>query len=356
MATKRVMGTRFQFNVGEFTGAIGDTITVLPLIIALGELTPASLPHMLLGFAIFQVIWGLVYGVPLSVEPMKALAGLAIAGAIRYDALIAAGLLAGIVLFLAGRTGLLTSLVELIGDPVIRGTQFAVASLLVLAALELVIAALDVAIIGVGVAAIVAIMSRRSVALTIITLGGGWALLTTGLPTPTIPSASLFPTGPPALSIDVIEGLMAQLAMTVGNAAIATALLLSDLFDRDISADQLAESMGLMNLSAIPFGAFPMCHGSGGLAGKYTFGARTATANIYAGIGYAGLALLAGIVTAFPTALLGVLLVIVAATLTQTAFTTSDRPWFIAAMGGLAVITNIGIAFIAGALWWHLRT
>ena len=65
---------RFEVAPGEFTGAIGDSITVLPLVAAVGALTPASLPHVLTGFAVFQVVWGAVYGVPLSVEPMKALA------------------------------------------------------------------------------------------------------------------------------------------------------------------------------------------------------------------------------------------------------------------------------------------
>jgi len=30
-----------------------------------------------------------------------------------------------------------------------------------------------------------------------------------------------------------------------------------------------------MNLTSVPFGGFPMCHGSGGLAAQYRFGART---------------------------------------------------------------------------------
>nr|WP_321112514.1 putative sulfate/molybdate transporter [Halorussus salinisoli] len=58
-----------------------------------------------------------------------------------------------------------------------------------------------------------------------------------------------------------------------------------------------------MNLFAIPLGAMPMCHGSGGVAGKYAFGARTAGANVILGSIYAVAAVLAvGIVAAFPPA------------------------------------------------------
>lgn len=45
-----------------------------------------------------------------------------------------------------------------------------------------------------------------------------------------------------------------------------------------------------------------MCHGSGGIAGKYAFGTRTAAANIILGVGYVGVALLTvGLVGRLPT-------------------------------------------------------
>ncbi|MEF8868173.1 MAG: putative sulfate/molybdate transporter, partial [Haloarculaceae archaeon] len=91
--TGRERGVEFTF--GELTGAVGDSVTVLPLVVALGALTDASLAHVLLGFGVFQVVWGLRYGLPVSVEPMKALVGLAIAGTLAYGELVAAGLLAG---------------------------------------------------------------------------------------------------------------------------------------------------------------------------------------------------------------------------------------------------------------------
>ena len=46
-----------------------------------------------------------------------------------------------------------------------------------------------------------------------------------------------------------------------------------------------------MNLTSVPFGGFPMCHGAGGLAGQYRYGARTGGANIYAGLIFIILAL-----------------------------------------------------------------
>jgi hypothetical protein len=54
-------------------------------------------------------------------------------------------------------------------------------------------------------------------------------------------------------------------------------------------------------------------------------------------------------------ALLGVLLCVVAASLARVAFEATDRPWLVVGMGGLAVLTNVGWAFLAGAVWWRLR-
>ncbi|MFT4884485.1 MAG: hypothetical protein ACI8U4_002001 [Natronomonas sp.] len=354
MATVAAIEREFSASVGEVTGAIGDSITVLPLVVALGLLTPASLPHLLAGFAVFQAVWGVYYGLPLSVEPMKALAGLAIAGAISYSDLVAAGLLAGLLLLVAGRTGFLSVVATHVGEPVVRGVQFAVACLLVVAAVDLVVASPAVAGIGVAIAAVVALLSHRAVALAVLAVGVLWAGTTAGVPAPSLPALTVFPGGSPTLSLGAIEGLAAQLAMTVGNAAVATSLLLSDLYDADVSPDELAESMGVMNLAAVPLGAVPMCHGSGGLAGKHAFGARTATANLIAGGLYVGLALFAGLLVAFPMALLGVLLCVVAASLARIAFESTGRPWLVAGMGGLAVLTNVGVAFLVGAVWWRL--
>ncbi|MFT4885337.1 MAG: hypothetical protein ACI8U4_002860, partial [Natronomonas sp.] len=97
----------FDVAWGEVTGAVGDTVTVLPIVVAVAALTDLSLGRLLLGFAAFQVVWGLWYGHPMSVEPMKALAALVIAGGLSTGEYVAAGLLAGVVLLLVGRTGTL---------------------------------------------------------------------------------------------------------------------------------------------------------------------------------------------------------------------------------------------------------
>ncbi len=137
--------------------------------------------------------------------------------------------------------------------------------------------------------------------------------------------------------------------MTIGNAALATSLLFADLFAEDVPADDLATSMGVTNLLAIPMGGIPMCHGCDGVAGKYEFGARTGGANVILGIGYLALALVAtgAFVAAFPLSMLGVLLAIVAVSLGASAQESSNRPLSVG-IGLLALFWNLGVAFLLG--------
>ena len=344
-----------NFSSREVTGALGDLITVLPILVALGALTPLPLAQTLLLFGVFQIIWGVYYGLPMSVEPMKALAGLGIAGAIGYGELLAAGLLAGVVLLIAGRTGSLERLQRIVGEPVVRGVQLGVGLVLAVSGVELAVGEPVLAAAAVAIAlGMVALGHRQASALVVLGFGGVLAVQTVGLPTPTVPTVSAFPTGGPRLTLGAAEGALAQLAMTVGNAAVATSLLCSDLFDQEISADDLAESMGAMCLAAVPAGVLPMCHGSGGLAGKYAFGARTGGANLILGGVYLGGALIVGVVAAFPMAVLGVLLIIVAAQLGRSALAT-DQLMLTVGVGVLALLVNIGVAFVVGVAVSVLR-
>ncbi|AXR79381.1 putative sulfate/molybdate transporter [Natrarchaeobaculum sulfurireducens] len=353
--------TGLEFSTRELTGALGDSVTVLPLIVALAMTTSVSLPHVLIGFGLFQIVWGLYYGMPLSVEPMKALVGLAMVGALSYAELAAAGLLAGGVLLVVGRLGLVGRLQRVVGEPVVRGVQFAVALLLLESAVGLSLENVSVAVAGFAVVAGFALVGRQQTSvLVVLALGGVAAVATAGVPTPRVPEVALFPAGTPTLSTAALEGTAAQLGMTVGNAAIATALLCGDLYDRDVSADSLSRSMGVTCLAAVPIGGVPMCHGSGGLAGKYAFGARTAGANVLLGVGYLALALVAAgaLLAAFPMALLGVLLVVVALELGRAAFARVDDGRSFALVVGVGVLglaVNVGLAFVLGAIvFWLL--
>lgn len=100
---------------------------------------------------------------------------------------------------------------------------------------------------------------------------------------------------PPQLHSPVIptaQGALTALSLlviplaiiTVTNAIFATSLLATDLFSTEIKPKKLSRTIGLMNLTSVPFGGMPMCHGAGGIAGQFRYGARTDGANVYAGL------------------------------------------------------------------------
>lgn len=345
--------TTIDFAWNEVTGAIGDSVTVLPFVVAVAVLTELSLSVMLIWFGAFQIIWGLYYGAPVSVEPMKALAALILAGTITIGEALLAGLLLGVVLIGMGATDTLARVGQYIGSPVVRGIQFGVGLVLLETGLRLGVADLQLAGLAVGVALLLIVLGHWNVtAIVVLVVGGLIAGLQTGVPSPTVPtSESLFLVSRADLTLSTLEAATAQLAMTVGNAALAASVLLSDYFDRDITADELSTSMGVMNLVAIPLGALPMCHGSGGIAGKYAFGARTAGANIILGLGYIGVALLAvGLVAAYPVSILGVILVLIGIQLGYTSLKQAKAYPLVIGIGVLGVVVNLGVAFVTGIL------
>lgn len=113
--------------------------------------------------------------------------------------------------------------------------------------------------------------------------------------------------------------ILPQIPLTIGNACVGTADTCATLFPGNshltkAKAGIFALSMGLVNSIAGFFGAVPMCHGTGGLAAHYRFGARTGGAPLMIGgvfvvvalvLGETGFALLAAI----PQSVLGVLLI-----------------------------------------------
>lgn len=72
-------------------------------------------------------------------------------------------------------------------------------------------------------------------------------------------------------------------------------------------------SVGVMNFVGCWFGAMPVCHGAGGLAGQYRFGGRSGASVVFLAIGKLVLALVFGnsfvsILNQFPIGIVGVLL------------------------------------------------
>ncbi|MFC7611180.1 putative sulfate/molybdate transporter [Teichococcus aestuarii] len=107
----------------ECAGACGDLGTFVPHVI--GAMTVAGLAPagVLFGFGVSFVAAGLFYGLPMAVQPMKAVSAVLLTGQLNLEATAAAGLVIGAVLLLLGATGLIGRVARLIPQSVTAGLQ-----------------------------------------------------------------------------------------------------------------------------------------------------------------------------------------------------------------------------------------
>jgi Molybdate transporter of MFS superfamily len=126
-------------------------------------------------------------------------------------------------------------------------------------------------------------------------------------PTTFLPSWPAFKTG-------ALDAGLGQVPLTTLNSIIAVSYLSADLLPHipTPSVTAIGISVALMNLIGGWFGAMPVCHGSGGLAAQYRFGARSGSSIILLGIFKILLGLLfgeslVGLLREYPKSLLGVM-------------------------------------------------
>ncbi|MFH1491657.1 MAG: molybdate transporter family protein, partial [Pseudomonadota bacterium] len=152
--------------------------------------------------------------------------------------------------------------------------------------------------------------------------------------------------------------VLPQFPMTIGNAVIAYADLSREYFGDDskkVTYRGACISMALANFLSSLLGGMPLCHGAGGLAAHYRFGARTAGSNIIIGIIFILLAVLLGdhainVFYLLPMSALGVLLLFAGSQLALTISDMNDRKaLFIALLIlGITLASNLAAGFIAG--------
>jgi SulP family sulfate permease len=116
--------------------------------------------------------------------------------------------------------------------------------------------------------------------------------------------------------------------------------------------------MGAANLIIALFGGIPLCHGAGGLAAHYRFGARTGGSNLIIGGLFIAIALLFGtfgitLLSSLPNAVLGILLMFAGLELAVLIKDLDNKKELyvtilIASIGFLS--TNMSIAFAIGIL------
>ncbi len=341
---------KFRFNLREWAGAIGDYGTLIPIVFGVVAVTDMQLGPILFFFGLSYIAAGLYYKLPMPVEPMKAIGAVAIAGNLHAMEVAGAGILTGVILIVVGLTGTMKMIKNAVPESIIRGIQLGLALALLAVAWDFV--AQDAAV---GLTAIAIILAFTFLpvpdvsSLVVFAIGLVIGIVSRGVPAIAflswpglaVPSLSDFTGG-------FLVGTVPQIPLTLANSVLATSLLITDLFGRRVPEDKIVTTVGVMSLAASPFGGFPMCHGAGGLAAQYRFGARTGGSNIISGV----ILLLIAFFFASPESaqlvpygILGALLFFTSLQLLRSSVQT-DNKLFTFLTGLIAFLVNIAAGFL----------
>jgi len=355
----------FEFSLRELSGAMGDFGTLFPLSVGYIVVCGMNPAGFLVMMGLANIVTGLVYRLPLPIEPMKVIAVVAIAQAWPPSQIYAAGFTMGLVWLLFSFTGVVDWITRHTPRCIVRGIQFSLAALLLLQALRM--AATSWLWGAVALLLILLLRDNRyaPAGLVVMVLGVGVALFRGDLRGLAPPGFSL----PPLTRFTLAEmwtgflgAGLAQIPLTASNAVIATAALIKTYWpEQPVAERKLALNQGIINAIVPFFGGFPLCHGAGGLAGQYAFGARTGGANVLEGgievaLGLFLSASIAQLFSVFPQAIIGAMLFYVGLQLLKGVKTLA---WdyelvFVGITVFVSVLSNMALGYLAGMAAYHL--
>ena len=298
----------------ELSGALGDSGVLAPIALALIAVNGLHPSPLFLAFGVAYAAAGLYYRLPVPVQPLKAMAVIALSMGASVELISMAALETAAVLGVIALTGGASLLERIFTKPLIRGLQLGIGLLLIRKAVGMVFAGGSsgylitaagptASTIGIAVAVLLFLvvakerLSRIPAALLLLGIGAAFTGIVHG-------AAALPPV--PAWTSGRIEWSLAgsalvllvipQLPLTLGNAAVAAAATARDYYGARaarVTVRALCTSMSALNLLAALAGGFPVCHGSGGFTAHYRFGARSGWSTFTLGVVLIALALLA---------------------------------------------------------------
>jgi len=382
---------KYAFNRVEFAGSLGDLGTLLPLAVGMIMINGLNPQGIFLSVGLLYILGGYFYGLPVPVQPMKVVGAYAIATGLTAQQISASGAWLAAIMLIAGITGLINVIGKYTPKAVIRGVQLSTGSLLMAQGIKLMwgtssfqtlksaaepylvmqhLGPIPIGIIlgAAGIALTLLLLENKRFPAALIVVGSGMGvgllagtregfdLLALNFHLP-----ELLPFGLPSMndfSLVLLLLVLPQIPMTVGNAVVAYADLSKDYFGEasaKVTYKNVCLTIAAGNALSFLLGGMPLCHGAGGLAAHYRFGARTAGSNLIIGLIFLLLALFLGtgilaIVYLIPLAILGVLLLYAGSQLCMTMIDLMSRKDLFVAMVmlGITLATNLAAAFVVG--------
>ncbi|MCB1897366.1 MAG: putative sulfate/molybdate transporter [Rhodocyclaceae bacterium] len=361
-----------RYDRMEWAGAFGDLGTLIPFVVGYIGVLGMDPGAVLLPLGLAMVACGVYYRTPFPVQPMKAIAAIAITqsaqtAVITPSVVVGAALATGVIWLLLGLTGAAGRLAGCVPKAVTSGIVLGLGLGFVVDGLGMMASHWPIAAVGLGLT-LALLRSRRLPAMFVLLMFGAicgavldpaaMQALLSGAIEAEAPRFALAAIGWNDLVVGTLFLALPQLPLTLGNAVIAIRDENNRLFpDRPVSERGVAISTGLINLAGATIGGIPMCHGAGGMAGHVAFGARSGGALVIVGTILTVLAVLFGgsveaLFRLFPAAILGVILAITGGQLVLASRVVERRgAELVVALATAAVASwNVGAAFVVGLI------
>ncbi|MCJ1241490.1 hypothetical protein MMC14_009495 [Varicellaria rhodocarpa] len=296
-----------QQPLQEISGSFGDLGTLLPILIALASKSrtsdygPISVSSTLVFSGLANIFTGIMFGIPLPVQPMKAIAAVAIAQNFNRGQMTSAGLLVAATIGFLSITGLLQWFTKRIPIPIVKGIQLGTGLSLMISGGPLTIMDVDwniairITVLVVTLILLLYCQTHPRVPYVLIILVIHLVVLIPALsfshkyeytPHFTLWKPDFYGPSPAEFKVGALNAGLGQIPLTLLNSVVAVTYLSADLLP-DVptpSSTSIGTSVAIINLIGCWFGAMPVCHGSGGLAAQYRFGARSGSSVIFLGL------------------------------------------------------------------------
>lgn len=370
----------------ETSGSLGDLGTLLPLIVGMVTINHVPPTGIFYSIGLFYILSGCYFGLPVPIQPMKVIAAYAISTGMTFSQISASTGLVCVFLLVIGATDTISFIGRLVPKSVVRGVQLSTGILLMTRGVSFIIDGAPgsqllepyLSIQNIGPLPITIIIGTIGTVLTFYFLNSrkypaGIVVILFGLLlglllgtydgisqfTPGFYPPHFLPAGLPAitdLTVALFVLVIPQLPMTIGNAIIANADLSKEYFGKDsdrVTYRATTLSMAAANGLSFFLGGIPLCHGAGGLAAHYRFGARTAGSNLIIGTVFLVLAVFTGphvilLIHFLPFSILGVLLIFAGSQLSLTILDMFARKDM------FVVLTTLSITLASSLTWGFL--
>ncbi len=271
-----------RFDAREWLGAFGDIGVLVPILLSLAVVNGIDLGRALALTGVAYIGSALYFRLPIPVQPLKAMAAIALAQGLGLNVIRAGSLWVGVILLALVLSGGIRWMARLFPPMIVKGLQLGVGLLLVKSAWKMYFPAV---------------------------FHGHPSLL------------ALPPLAPRDFWTSLIVLVLPQIPLTLGNAVFGASDALDTYYKeraKSATPDRLCTSIGLINIVVGLLHGYPLCHGSGGVTAHARLGAKTAGATLIMGSVCLALAIFLGEesyrwLARIPPRFLGVLLLYVGA-------------------------------------------